>query len=129
MPVYSSVLHGNINATTGKPDEMLLSSMLSVRNTDLSRSMTITSVKYYDTRGMVLREYLPGPRVLAPMESVNFFVEYKEREGGSGANFVVTWQSSQLMNQPILETVNVYHWGTQGQAFISRGQVIHTHDD
>ncbi|MBF0212400.1 MAG: DUF3124 domain-containing protein [Magnetococcales bacterium] len=128
MPVYSSVMHGNIN-DKGQPEEILLSSMLSVRNTDPSNHLIVTSVKYYDTHGRILREHIAEPKVLRPMGSMEFFVEYKEREGGTGANFVVTWKADRPVNQPILETVQIYHWGTQAQSFVSRGQVIQIHDE
>lgn len=127
VPVYSSVLHGNIT-DANRPGELLLSSMLSVRNTDPKYPLAILSVTYYDTHGEVLREYLSAPKPLGPMGSVDFFVEYNERKGGTGANFVVVWKSDQPINQPIMETVQIYHWGTQAQSFVSRGQVIHTHD-
>ncbi|MBF0271510.1 MAG: DUF3124 domain-containing protein [Magnetococcales bacterium] len=127
MPVYSSVMHGNLN-DNGKPSEILLSSMLSVRNTDPKYPLTITSVQYYDTHGRVLREHISAPKTLHPMGSMEFFVEYKERDGGTGANFVVTWKAERAINQPILETVQIYHWGTQAQSFVSRGQVIDMHE-
>ncbi|MEO5353985.1 MAG: DUF3124 domain-containing protein [Magnetococcus sp. XQGC-1] len=128
VPVYSSVFHGNIGAD-GKPSELLLSSMLSVRNTDPKYSLVITSVKYYDTTGQSLREYITTPKVLPPMASTDYFVEYRERFGGTGANFVVQWKADQPINQPILETVQVYNWGSLSKAFISRGQVIHLHEN
>lgn len=126
VPVYSHILHGNLN-DDGRPGEMLLSSMLSVRNTDISFPMSITSVKYFDNDGRLLREYLKEPRLLPAMGSADFFVEYKDRVGGTGANFVVTWTSERPINQPILETIQVYFWGTQAQSFTSRGQPIHIH--
>lgn len=127
IPVYSQILHGNLN-DSGKPNELLLSSMLSVRNTDPKYPLTITSVKYYDTHGQVLREFAASPKTLSAMGSTDFFVEYKDRSGGTGANFVVTWQAEQPINQPILETIQVYFWGSISQSFVSRGQVIHTHE-
>ncbi|MBF0418165.1 MAG: DUF3124 domain-containing protein [Magnetococcales bacterium] len=127
VPTYSSVWHGNLNER-GKPSEILLSAMLSVRNTDPKYRMTINSVKYYDTGGKLLREYLHEPKTVNPMGTLEFFVEHQERQGGTGANFVVTWRAERPINQPILETVQVYHWGTQAKAFISRGQAIHTHE-
>ncbi len=126
VPVYSSVLYGNINSD-GKPSEMLLSAMLSVRNTDPKHAITLTSVKYYDTEGRMLREHIAAPAQLPPMGTRDFFVEYRERSGGTGANFMVTWKSEHRVNQPIMETLQVYHAGAQSQSFISRGQVIDPH--
>ncbi|WP_130470025.1 DUF3124 domain-containing protein [Candidatus Magnetaquicoccus inordinatus] len=123
VPVYSSVLYGNVNER-GQAKEILLSAMLSVRNTDPVHGMTIQSVTYYDTHGTRLREYLNQPKALKPMGSADFFVEYRERSGGTGANFVVTWRAERPINQPIMETVHLFSWGAQSQSFISRGQVI-----
>ncbi|MBF0183374.1 MAG: DUF3124 domain-containing protein [Magnetococcales bacterium] len=128
MPVYSSVYYGNIDER-GQPKEILLSSMLSVRNTDPQHGMTIQSVTYYDTHGRPLREYLKQPHMLQPMGSTDFFVEYRERSGGTGANFMVTWQATRPINQPIMETIHVFSWGAQSQSFISRGQVIRQQND
>ncbi|MBF0152611.1 MAG: DUF3124 domain-containing protein [Magnetococcales bacterium] len=124
MPVYSSVSHGNVDRK-GEPEKVLLSSMLSVRNVDLNHSLTITSVRYYDTVGRLLREYIKTPLPLPRLASMDFFVENLDDQGGTGANFIVEWRAAQPINQPILETVHVYHWGTKGQSFISRGQVVH----
>ncbi len=123
VPVYSHISHGNLDGR-GKPSELLLSSMLSLRNTDLAQSITITSVRYYDTDGKLLREYLPKPLTLAPMGSSELFVEHKDKTGGSGANFVVEWKSDRPVNIPVIETVNAYFFGTQSVAFTSPGRPI-----
>ncbi|MBF0176467.1 MAG: DUF3124 domain-containing protein [Magnetococcales bacterium] len=126
VPVYSHVLHGNTKRD-GKPEEMLLSSMLSVRNTDPTYGMTITSADYYDTNGRIIRRYLSGPKSMPALGSTDFFVENRDRTGGTGANFIVVWEAAQPINPPILESVQVYFWGTQSQAFVSRGQAIRPH--
>ena len=125
VPVYSHISHGNLDGR-GKPAELLLSSMLSLRNTDLAHPITVTSARYYDTDGKLLREYLSRPLVLAPMGSSELFVEHKDKSGGSGANFVVEWISDKPVNPPIIETVNAYFFGTQSVAFTSPGRPIRT---
>ncbi len=124
VPVYSHISHGNLDGR-GKPSELLLSSMLSLRNTDPAHSITVTSARYYDTDGKLLREYLPKPQVLGPMGSAELFVEHKDKAGGSGANFVVEWKADRSVNPPIVETVNAYFFGTQSVAFTSPGRPIH----
>lgn len=124
VPVYSHISHGNLDSR-GKPSELLLSSMLSLRNTDLAGSVTITSARYYDTDGKMLREYLPKPLVLGPMGSAELFVEHRDKTGGSGANFVVEWKSDKPVNPPLVEVVNAYFFGTQSVAFTSPGRPIH----
>ncbi|WP_085372593.1 DUF3124 domain-containing protein [Magnetospirillum sp. ME-1] len=123
VPVYSHISHGNLDGR-GKPSELLLSSMLSLRNTDLAHSITVTSARYYDTEGKLLREYLPKPLVLGPMGSSELFVEHKDKSGGSGANFVVEWKADRPVNPPVVETVNAYFFGTQSVAFTSPGRPI-----
>ncbi|EME68180.1 hypothetical protein H261_19838 [Paramagnetospirillum caucaseum] len=124
VPVYSHISHGNLDGR-GKPSELLLSSMLSLRNTDPAQSITVTSARYYDTAGKLLREYLPKPLVLGPMGSSELFVEHKDKTGGSGANFVVEWKADRAVNVPVIETVNAYFFGTQSVAFTSPGRPIH----
>lgn len=126
VPVYSHILHGNLDGR-GKASELLLSSMLSLRNTDPGRSITVTSARYYDTDGRMLREFLTRPLELKPMSSAELFVEHRDKDGGSGANFVVKWKSDQPVNPPVIETVNAYFFGTQSVAFTSPGRPIRSH--
>ena len=123
VPVYSHIAHGNLDGR-GKPAELLLSSMLSLRNTDPAFPITVTSVRYYDTEGKMLRDYLAKPVTLAAMASSEVFVEHKDKAGGSGANFVVEWSADRPVNPPVIETVNAYFFGTQSVAFTSPGRPI-----
>lgn len=124
VPVYSHILHGNLDSR-GQPMTLLLSSMLSIRNTDPAHGMTVKSARYYDTGGKLLRDFVSAPIRLGAMASTEFFVEHKDMSGGSGANFVVEWSSDQPINPPLIETVNAYFFGTQSVAFTSPGRPIH----
>ena len=55
VPIYSHIYSG----LKGRPFE--LAATLSVRNTDPKNSITIISVKYYDTDGNLIKEYLDAP--------------------------------------------------------------------
>lgn len=123
VPVYSHIPHGNLDSR-GQPAILLLSSALSIRNTDPGHAMLLTSARYYDTTGKVLREFVTAPIPLAAMASTEFFVEHKDTTGGSGANFVVEWSAEKPVNPPVIETVNAYFFGTQSVAFTSPGRVI-----
>ncbi|MBC7905372.1 MAG: DUF3124 domain-containing protein [Rhodospirillaceae bacterium] len=123
VPVYSHIWHGNLDAR-GKPQTLLLSSMLSIRNTDPYDSMTIRSVRYYDTAGKLLKEYMAQPARLGPMASTDVFLEHKDDQGGTGANFVVQWSAERPISTPIVEVVNAYIFGPQSLAFTSPGKVI-----
>lgn len=48
---------------------------LTVHNTDFEHAIILTSVRYYDTQGQLLKEYLAEPRQLTPPTSTDFFVE------------------------------------------------------
>jgi hypothetical protein len=123
VPVYSNILHGNTNSK-GQAMQLLLSSMLSIRNTDPKNGMEVISVRYYDTNGKLLREFVQNPLVLGAMASGDYFVEHSDKDGGSGANFLVEWKATKPINPPIIETVNAYFFGTQSVAFTSPGRPI-----
>ena len=109
VPVYS-----HIYAKGGKP--FLLEATLSVRNTDPNEDITIASVRYYDTNGKLIRDYLEKPMLLKPLVTKEFLVSQKEIEGGSGANFIVDWISDTKVNKPVIEAVMI---GIEGQTSIS----------
>lgn len=123
VPVYSHIWHGNLDSK-GKPQMLLLSSMLSIRNTDPDDGLEVKSVRYYDTSGKLLREFLAQPARLGPMASTDVFVEHKDDAGGTGANFVVVWSADKPISEPIIETVNAYFFGPHSLAFTSAGKVI-----
>lgn len=123
VPVYSHIWHGNLDSR-GKPQTLLLSSMLSIRNTDPDDGLTVRSVRYYDTAGKLIREYLPQSARLGPMASTDVFVEHKDETGGTGANFVVQWSADRAISAPVIEVVNAYFFGPHSLAFTSPGTVI-----
>lgn len=118
IPAYSHIYHGN------KETPLLLSVTLSIRNIDLKRSLTVNSVDYHETEGALVKQYIKEPFVLGPLGSVRYVVPQKDNTGGSGANFIVEWESDSPVNPPILETVMI---GTQSQlgiSFSSRGRAV-----
>jgi hypothetical protein len=126
VPVYSDVMSGN-TSRAGKPDRWPLSVMLSIRNTDPHRELTVRSIRYYDTAGKFLRDYPAGVK-LAALGTMEVFVEHQDQSGGSGANFLVVWQSDKPINAPIIETVHTHFLGTRSVAFTSRGQPLAVED-
>jgi hypothetical protein len=123
VSVYSHLLHGNLDSR-GQPEQMLLSTLLSIRNTDSRQSLSVRTVDYYDTMGKRIRAYLDQPRTVAPLATLEFFVENKDSAGGSGANFIVVWQAERPINPPLVEGLHSYFWGTKSMAFITQGQPI-----
>lgn len=123
VPVYSHIWHGNLDSKQ-KPQMLLLSSMLSIRNTDPNSGFVVRSVRYFDTNGRQLREYVSQPMALRPMASTDVFVEHKDDQGGTGANFLVEWSADKPISEPIIETVNAYFFGPHSMAFTSQGRPI-----
>ena len=118
VPVYSHIYSGD----TARP--FLLTAILSIRNTDPRRSIALTAVDYYDSEGELVRKYLEKQVSLRAMASVRFIVKESDRQGGSGANFIVKWQSESPVNPPIMEGVMIGTQMGQGISFTSRGQPI-----
>ena len=118
VPAYSHIYSGN------REKPFLLTITLSIRNTDPSHPIKITSVEYYETQGRLLKKYLDKPAVLRPLESLRYIVSESDKAGGSGANFRVEWKSDQPVNPPIVESVMIGTQSQQGISFTSRGQVI-----
>ncbi len=125
LPVYSHVYHGDTDAK-GVPQRTLVSALVSIRNTDLTRSIRVTSAVYYDTNGKKLREYLPKPVIVAPMGTHEIFVPRSESAGGSGANFVIVWQSDEPANAPVVEALHLNLPTGRAIAFMTTARPIAT---
>ncbi len=123
VPAYSHVHHGNLDSR-GNPSLLILSTMLSVRNTDPKAELVLLSVDYHDTNGKRLRRYAAEPRRLGPLASADYFVEHRDVAGGQGASFLVTWRSDHPINPPLAETVNTYAFGAQYMVFTARGRAL-----
>lgn len=123
LPVYSQLWHGNLNAK-GLPEILQISALISIRNTDPAGALRVTSARYYDTNGKFLREFVPTPQTLAPLGTLELFVERREAEGGSGANFVIRWQSDTPVSEPITEAVHTDLKDLRTVSFITVGRPI-----
>ncbi|MEW6386329.1 MAG: DUF3124 domain-containing protein [Thermodesulfobacteriota bacterium] len=118
VPVYSHVYYGDYER------KILLTGILSIRNTDPAQAITIVKADYYDSDGKLIKNYLTKPLTLKPMASTRFVVKESETHGGSGANFLVQWQAGTEVNEPILEGVMIGTAGQQGISFTSRGKAL-----
>lgn len=123
LPVYSHILHGEVGKT-GLPDRTLVSVSVSIRNTDLTRPISVLSAQYYDTDGKKLREYVPKPRTVAPMGTLELFIPRSDDIGGSGANFVIIWKSDAPANPPLVEAVHANMPAGRAIVFITSASVI-----
>jgi hypothetical protein len=118
IPIYSHIYSGD------KERPVDLAATLSVRNTDPGRSIMIMAVDYYNSEGKLLRNYLSAPVELHKMATLRYVVKESDKEGGSGANFVVRWQAGQAVVPPLIESVMISTQSQQGISFTSRGKVI-----
>jgi hypothetical protein len=118
VPAYSEVHYA------GKDLTMKLAVTLTIHNTDFTYPIIVTSVRYYNTRGKMVKEYLPKPQRLGPMASADFFVDTGQQTGGVGTNFIVEWVAEQPVYEPVVETLMLSNSGTQGLSFTSSGRVI-----
>ena len=117
VPVYS-----HIYAKGGKP--FLLEATLSVRNSDPDNNIGINSVRYYNTDGKLIKNYLEKPLGLKPLATAEFLVSAQQIEGGSGANFIVEWVSDARVNRPVIEAVMIGIDGRTSISFVRSGVVI-----
>jgi hypothetical protein len=123
LPVYSHLWHGNLNAK-GQPETLQLSALISIRNTDPANPIRIISARYYDTNGKLLREFVPAPKSLAPLGTLELFVERREAEGGSGANFVIRWQSDTPVSPPVTEAIHADLNSVRTVSFVTVGRPV-----
>jgi len=125
LPIYSSMLFGNLSRG-GVPSRVLLSAMISIRNTDPSRTVRLTSVQYHDSTGKLLREYLQEPATIEPLSTREYFVELHDDSGGSGANFLMRWESDTPASPPLLEAIHANLDSARGVVFITQGITVST---
>jgi len=118
VPAYSEVLLGGRDLT----HELVVT--LAVHNTELDAPIIIQSVRYYDTDGQLVRDYVPEPIEVSPLATTGFLVEAQDTIGGWGSNFIVEWVAEEPVSEPIVEAVMVSRSGTHGISLISLGRVI-----
>jgi hypothetical protein len=123
LPVYSHLWHGNLNAK-GQPEILQLSALISIRNSDPASPIRVTSARYYDTNGKLLREFVPTPRTLAALATLELFVERREAEGGSGANFLIRWQSDAPVSPPVAEAIHSDLSSVRTVSFVTNGRPV-----
>ena len=118
VPAYSHIYSGN----NERP--FLMTVTLSIRNIDPHQAIRITTADYFETQGKFLTGYVDSAVVLQPLQSLRFVIPEKDTSGGSGANFIVNWQSDACANPPIVEAIMIGTQMQQGISFTSRGVVI-----
>jgi hypothetical protein len=117
VPAYAEIFYGSAE------DTLPLTTTLAIHNSDLTRAIVVSSVRYYNTEGKLVREYVETPIELAAMATHAIVIEPREGSGW-GANFIVEWAALEAVYEPIIEAVMISRQGTEGVSFISPGRVI-----
>ncbi len=120
VPVYSSLYLG----VSARQRTVELAATVSVRNTSAMHPITLQWVRYYDSSGQHVRDYLDKPSALAPLGSVEFVIQRSDAAGGPGANFLIRWDGPANVGEPLIEAVMFGQSGNAGVSFTSRGQVV-----
>jgi len=117
VPAYSSIY------ASDKDHAFNLAVTLSVRNTDGKRPIVITEVRYYDRDGRLIRDFLKTPLRLAPLASLEFFMEEQHTRGAS-TGFTVEWISPHAVTDPVVEALMMHTGDSQGVSFLCPGRVL-----
>ena len=120
VPVYSSLFLGLPN----RESKVDLSATVSVRNVSGTQSITLDSVRYYDSIGKHIRDYLDKPSTLPSLGSVEFVVQRSDTAGGPGANVLISWHAAAVVDEPLAEAVMLGQSGNAGISFSSRGRTL-----
>lgn len=118
VPIYSHIYSGD------REYPFLLAATLSIRNTDPDQPITVTVIDYYDSDGKLLKKHLQKNLTLNPMSSTRIVIKESDKSGGSGANFIVKWESKDKVTEPVIESIMIGTQIQQGISFTSRGQII-----
>lgn len=119
LPIYSHMLYGNLGKS-GKASYVLLSALVSIRNTDSKRPLRVLTAKYFDTHGKLLGERVPAPVIVPPLGTLELFVELNDASGGSGANFIIKWEAEQPINPPLVESLHANMDGGKAVIFTTQ---------
>ncbi len=112
VPAYSHIYYGD------KPSKILLTTTLSIRNTDPAKNLTLHKVEYRNGQGKLLKNFTKDPVLIQPFAAVRFVVPENDTEGGSGASFIVIWSAAGKLNKPVIQAVMIGATANQGISFI-----------
>ena len=95
------------------------------RNTDPNRELSITSKKFYGPDGALLEVKLKDPLVLKPLENRRVILPtLKNNKEQAGASLIITWESKEPVNPPLVEGIFIAAAGQQGISFDTQGVVL-----
>lgn len=112
VPAYSHIYYGD------KPSKILLTTTLSIRNTDPYKTLKLQKVEYRSDQGKVLKNFVMMPMTIQPLSAVRFVVPETDTKGGSGASFIITWSADAKLNKPVIQAVMIGATANQGISFV-----------
>ena len=115
LSVYSEIYSESEHATID------LTATVSLRNINQKDTIFIHKATYFNTHGEAIRNYFSKPIFIAPLETIEIIIDEKDKEGGSGANFIFDWSVSKGLHEPYFEAVMISTYGQQGISFTTRG--------
>lgn len=115
LSVYSEIYQVTENRTYH------LTVTVSMRNISSTDTLYVSSTKYYNTTGDLIRTYFDKPIYIAPLETVEIVINEGDKEGGTGGNFIFEWGTPNTENEPYFEAVMISTTGQQGLSFTTQG--------
>lgn len=116
VPVYSHIYFSENSYTR-------LSITLSIRNIDQLKDLYIESIDYYNTEGVLVKQFLNEPHILKPLATVDYVVNLEDMSGGNGAKFIVNFASKTKMSLPIIQAIMINNSGNSNLSFLTEGKV------
>ena len=114
LPVYAQIYE------ISEKRKIDLAATISIRNTDISNTIYLSKIDYYNTEGKLIRKYIDKPVYLKPLETIEIIIKSADNEGGSGANFIFEWMGKAEASKPLFEAVMLSTSGQQGISFTCR---------
>jgi Protein of unknown function (DUF3124) len=103
--------------SAGKKSSTFLTTILTIRNTDLHHPITVNSINYHDSNGALKKHVLKEPMTLNPISSKSMRFEEKEldTENCMTGCFIIVWKSAERVSEPIIEGII----GTSGTGWVT----------
>jgi uncharacterized protein DUF3124 len=120
VPIYSSLYLG----VDIKKNMVELAATLSIRNISPQHPIILDFVRYYDSSGQPVKDYLAAPAQLNALASVEYVVQTADTRGGPGANFLVRWTGPAGVDEPLIEAVMIGRSGNAGISFTTAGRTV-----
>ncbi|MBQ0769402.1 MAG: DUF3124 domain-containing protein [Bizionia sp.] len=98
-----------------------LTATVSIRNINPNDTIYINKAEYFNTNGDPIRTYFNKTVFIKPLETIEIIIDERDKEGGSGANFVFDWSVSKGIHDPFFEAVMISTSSQQGISFTTQG--------